>query len=77
MKTEVEYLKHIKSQIASANYGEGINFNIDTINSDIDNRIKQIESITNEGSKNLNELLEALKDFDVWKEWKYTNQIPN
>jgi len=77
MKTELEFLKYIKSEIQSAKNGEGIAFNLKFINRDIDKRIKEIE-VTNtavDTIKEMKEFMETLKDFDTWKEWKNTDPI--
>ena len=77
MKTELEFLKYIKSEMQSAKNGEGISFNLKFINRDIDKRIKELE-VTNtavDTIKELKEFMETLRDFDTWKEWKNTNPI--
>jgi len=77
MKTELEFLKHIKFELLSAKNGEGIAFNLKFINRDIDKRIKELE-VTNtavDTIKEMKEFMETLKDFDTWKEWKNTDPI--
>ena len=78
MKTELEFLKYIKSEIQSAKNGEGISFNLRFIVKDVDERIKEVDAVTKKGQETLKELkefMETLKDFDTWKEWKNTNPI--
>jgi hypothetical protein len=78
MKTELEFLKYIKSEIQSAKNGEGISFNLRFIVKDVDERIKEIDAVTKKGQETLKEMkefMETLKDFDTWKEWKNTDPI--
>ena len=78
MKTELEFLKYIKSEINSAKNGEGISFNLRFIVKDVDDRIKEVDAVTKKGQETLKELkefMETLKDFDTWKEWKNTDPI--
>ena len=44
MKNEIEFLKEIKEEIRTANYGEGFSFNLPAIQSKIHQRIEKLES---------------------------------
>lgn len=45
MRTELEFLQFIKSEIASAEYGEGLAFNLSVLNDDIEKHIKAIKEV--------------------------------
>jgi hypothetical protein len=62
MKTELEFLKYIKSEINSANSGEGIAFNLKFITKDIDERIKDIDEWDDSHELNnvMNEMVECV-----------------
>ena len=46
MKNQIEFLEHIKNEIATAEYGEGISFNLNLIVRTIDERIKRVKKIS-------------------------------
>ena len=46
MKNQIEFLEHIKNEIATAEYGEGISFNLNLIVRTIDERIRQVKKIS-------------------------------
>jgi hypothetical protein len=62
MKTELEFLKYIKSEINSAKNGEGISFNLRFITKDIDERIKAIDEWDDSHELNnvMNEMVECV-----------------
>ena len=46
MKTEIEFLEQIKNEFATAEYGEGILFNLNEIVQTINDRIKQLNKLS-------------------------------
>jgi hypothetical protein len=73
MKTELEFLKYIKSEIQSAENGEGIAFNLKFITKDIDERIKAIDEWDDSHELNnvMNEMVECVFPHLITKgHWK-------
>jgi len=50
MEAELKFLEHIKKEIATAHYGEGLAFNLRGIEETIDERISQIEKLNKKTS---------------------------
>jgi len=46
MKTEIEFLEQIKNEFATAEYGEGISFNLNEIVGTINDRIRQVKKLS-------------------------------
>jgi len=46
MKKELEFLKEIQNQFQTAEYGEGISFNLNLIAKNIEDRIKQVKKLS-------------------------------
>lgn len=46
MKTEIEFLEQIKNEFATAEYGEGISFNLNGIVRTINDRIRQVKKLS-------------------------------
>ena len=42
MKNELEFLQHIKSELSSVEYGEGISHNLHILNIDISERLEEL-----------------------------------
>ena len=78
MKTEKEFLEHIRNEIATAGYGEGVSFNLPFIATEIAERIEELENVEaplREGVKiDFSEIFaHATKEFGI--EWNPCNDL--